>query len=71
MDHTEQVNGSIIDADATLFELGRRLQYFSQRQEKKLSQKWKKNEHPITAKGIEGKRATACGSHGLRKNFYL
>ena len=46
------MNDSIIDADATLFEVGRRLKYLSQRKETKLSQKGKKN-------GMEGKRATA------------
>jgi hypothetical protein len=32
--------------------------------EKKLSQKGKKNEHPVTAKGMEGKRATARRERG-------
>ena len=45
------MNGSIIDADATLFEVGRRLKYLSQRKEEKLYRK-------VTAKGMEGKRAT-------------
>jgi hypothetical protein len=44
------VNGSIIDADATLFELGTRLQYFSQRKDKKLSQKGKKMSTPSLQK---------------------
>ena len=45
------MTGSIIDADATLFEVGRRLKYLSQRKEEKLYRK-------VTAKGMEGKRAT-------------
>ena len=53
----QQVNGSIIDADATLFEVGRRLKCLSQCKEKKLSQKGKKN-------GMEGKRATARSEVG-------
>ena len=64
----QQVNGSIIDADATLFEVGRRFKYLSQRKEKK--QEGKKNEHPITTKGMEGKRATArreVGQEGKAK----
>jgi hypothetical protein len=44
------VNDSIIDADATLFELGGRLQYFSQRKDKKLSQKGKKMSTPSLQK---------------------
>ena len=58
------MTGSIIDTDAALFEVGRRLKYLSQRKEKKLSQKGKKNEHPITAKGMEGKRATGRRERG-------
>jgi len=38
-----------------LFEVGRRFEYLPQRNEKKESQKAKKNELPITAKGEEGK----------------
>jgi hypothetical protein len=68
----EHVNGSIIDADATLFELGTRLQYFSQLKDKKLSQKGKKM-RPHHSKrnggqegnGEEGKRA---GGYGYRQN---
>jgi len=54
----QQVTGSIIDADVTLFEVCQLLEYLSQRQEKKESQKAKKNELSlfITAKGKKGKR---------------
>jgi hypothetical protein len=57
------LTGSIIDADATLFEVGRRLKYLSQARRRNC-QKGKKNEHPITAKGMEGKRATARRERG-------
>ena len=55
---------SIIDIDVALFEVGRRLKYLSQRKEKKLSEKAKKNELPITGKGMAGKRATARRAGG-------
>jgi hypothetical protein len=57
------LTGRIIDADATLFEVGRRLKYLSQARRRNC-QKGKKNEHPITAKGMEGKRATARRERG-------
>ena len=40
----QQVTGSIIDTDVTLFEVCQLLEYLSQRKEKKESQKAKKNE---------------------------
>ena len=47
----QQVTGSIIDADVTLFEVGRRrLEYLSQRKEKKESQKAKKKSSPSLLK---------------------
>jgi hypothetical protein len=59
------VTGSIIDADATLFEVGRRLKYLSQARRRNChSTKGKKNELPITGKGMEGKRATARRERG-------
>ena len=60
--------GIIIDADVTLFEVGRLLKYLSQRKEKKESHKAKKNELPITDKGKERERAN--GQVSLAKCKY-
>jgi hypothetical protein len=51
----QHATARINDADVTLFEVGRRLEYLPQRNEKKESQKANQNELPITAKGEEGK----------------
>ena len=53
----QQARGSISDADVTLFEVCRRLEYLPQRKEKRESLKVNTNDFPITAKGREGKRA--------------
>ncbi len=63
------MNGSIIDTDSTLFEVGRLFKYLSQLKEKK--QEWKKNEHTITAKGMEGKRATARRERGQEGESHI
>ena len=55
---------SISDEDVTLFEVGRLLEYFPHRKEKKESQKVKKNDLPITAKGKEGKREKTRSERG-------
>ena len=63
------MTGSIIDADVTLFEVGRRLEYSSQRKEKKEfthRQRRKMSKYPITAKGKEGKRAKTSMERGRR-----
>ena len=63
------MTGGIIDADVTLFEVGRRLEYSSQRKEKKEfthRQRRKMSKYPITAKGKEGKRAKTRMERGRR-----
>ncbi len=63
------MTGSFIDADVTLFEVGRRLEYSSQRKEKKeftRRQQRKMSKYPITAKGKEGKRAKTRMERGRR-----
>ena len=65
----------IIDTDVTLFEVGRRLKYLSQRKEKKESQKVKKNKPSTgTVKGKEGKGQMDKGlSHTnvFKRNTYV
>jgi hypothetical protein len=69
----QQVTGSIIDADVTLFEVCQLLEYLSQRQEKKESQTAKKNELSlfITAKGKKGKRANGQSAQAKCKHYTI
>ena len=60
---------SIIDADVTLFEVGRRLEYSSKPKEKKEfthRQRRKMSKYPITAKEKEGKRTKTMMERGRR-----
>jgi hypothetical protein len=68
----QHVTGSIIDADVTLFEVGRRLEYSSQRKEKKEfthRQQRKMSEYTITAKGKEGQRTKTMMERARRSKL--
>jgi hypothetical protein len=50
------VTGSIIDADVTLFEVRRRLEFLPQRKEENESRKAKKNELPVSTPLLKERR---------------
>jgi hypothetical protein len=70
----DRVRGRVTveDGDDTLFEVGRRLEYSSQRTEKKEfthRQQRKMSKYTITAKGKEGKRAKTRMERGRREKL--
>jgi hypothetical protein len=65
------VTGSIIDADVTLFEVGRRLEYLSHRKEEKESQKTKKNELPVSTSLLKERRERGQMGKAHRENANL
>jgi hypothetical protein len=68
MAHAATGDGSIIVADVTSFEVGRRLEYLSQRKEKNESQKAKKNELPVSTSLLKERRERGQMGKAHRQN---
>ena len=62
----QQVTGSIIDADATLFEVGRRLKYLSQARRRNCHRKGRKMSTPSLQKGWRAREQRQGGKEGSR-----
>ena len=60
------MNGSIIDADATLFEVGRRLRYLSQARRRNCHRKGRKMSTPSLQKGWRARGQRQGGKEGSR-----
>jgi hypothetical protein len=60
------LTGSIIDADATLFEVGRRLKYLSKTRRRNCHRKGRKMTNPSLQKGWRGRGQRQGGKEGSR-----
>jgi hypothetical protein len=60
------LTGSIIDADATLFEVGRRLKYLSQARRRNCHRKGRKMSTPSLEKGWRARGQRQGGKEGSR-----